>query len=91
MHTLDDINKKLEEHSKKLCKLQLDMDKIHWAPKGHGSGSPSGLLAPSNLKMIAYGVLGLLIQVLVAWFLTKRSLASSSGGAAGASGTGGSQ
>ncbi|XP_065088867.1 oxysterol-binding protein-related protein 8 isoform X2 [Ochlerotatus camptorhynchus] len=98
MHTLDDINKKLEEHSKKLCKLQLDMDKIHWAPKGHGSGSGSlsGLLAPSNLKMIAYGVLGLLIQVLVAWFLTKRSLASvaslpTSGDSAGASGTGGSQ
>nr|XP_029723369.1 oxysterol-binding protein-related protein 8 isoform X7 [Aedes albopictus] len=77
MHTLDDINKKLEEHSKKLSKLQLDMDKIHWAPKTsshHSQGA--GPLSPTTLRAIAFGVVGLLIQVLVAWFLTKRSLAS---------------
>nr|XP_029723355.1 oxysterol-binding protein-related protein 8-like isoform X5 [Aedes albopictus] len=90
MHTLDDINKKLEEHSKKLSKLQLDMDKIHWAPKTsshHSQGA--GPLSPTTLRAIAFGVVGLLIQVLVAWFLTKRSLANASGGGGGGSSTGG--
>lgn len=90
MHTLDDINKKLEEHSKKLSKLQLDMDKIHWAPKTssyHSQGG--GPLSPTTIRAIAFGVVGLLIQVLVAWFLTKRSLASASGGGGGGSSTGG--
>ncbi|EAT37534.1 AAEL010483-PA [Aedes aegypti] len=86
MHTLDDINKKLEEHSKKLSKLQLDMDKIHWAPKTHAQGE-GGILSPTSLRAIAFGVIGLLIQVLVAWFLTKRSLASGGGSAGGDSGS----
>lgn len=71
LQTLDDISKKLEEHSKKLSKLQLDMDKMHWAPK-----PKAGLLGSSNMKAIAVGVLGLLLQVFIAWYLTKRSLAS---------------
>ncbi|XP_062558065.1 oxysterol-binding protein-related protein 8 isoform X5 [Armigeres subalbatus] len=89
MHSLEDINKKLEEHSKKLSKLQLDMDKIHWAPKP--SQSQGGILSPTGLKAIAYGVIGLLIQVLVAWFLTKRSLASAGGSASGSDGGGASR
>ncbi|XP_058455547.1 oxysterol-binding protein-related protein 8 isoform X2 [Malaya genurostris] len=75
MQSLDDINRKLEEHSKKLSKLQLDMDKINWAPRLAGT-SRYGLLASSNARAIAFAVLGLLIQVFVVWFLTKRSLAS---------------
>ncbi|XP_055631289.1 uncharacterized protein LOC129771560 [Toxorhynchites rutilus septentrionalis] len=75
MLSLDDINKKLEEHSKKLSKLQLDMDKIHWAPRMN-TGRDGGLLGFSGMRAIVFAVLGLLLQVVIAWFFTKRSLAS---------------
>uniref|UniRef100_A0A182MUS2 Oxysterol-binding protein n=1 Tax=Anopheles culicifacies TaxID=139723 RepID=A0A182MUS2_9DIPT len=79
MQTLDDINKKLEEHSKKLVKLQLDMDKIHWAPPRRtqlGADGPMAFFASINVKTVVFVVVGLLIQLLVSWFLIKRSLAT---------------
>ncbi|XP_035897955.1 oxysterol-binding protein-related protein 8 isoform X2 [Anopheles stephensi] len=80
MQTLDDINKKLEEHSKKLVKLQLDMDKIHWAPPRRqqtvGADGPLAIFASLNVKTVVFVVIGLLLQMLVSWFLIKRSLAA---------------
>uniref|UniRef100_A0A4Y0AQ05 PH domain-containing protein n=1 Tax=Anopheles funestus TaxID=62324 RepID=A0A4Y0AQ05_ANOFN len=79
MQTLDDINKKLEEHSKKLVKLQLDMDKIHWAPPRRSQLSadgPMGIFTSINVRTAVFVVIGLLIQMLISWFLIKRSLAT---------------
>ncbi|XP_041788185.1 oxysterol-binding protein-related protein 8 isoform X7 [Anopheles merus] len=77
MQTLDDINKKLEEHSKKLVKLQLDMDKIHWAPPRRqqiNADGPLAFLSSINVKTLVLIVVGLLVQLLLSWFLIKRSL-----------------
>nr|XP_040218580.2 oxysterol-binding protein-related protein 8 isoform X2 [Anopheles coluzzii] len=77
MQTLDDINKKLEEHSKKLVKLQLDMDKIHWAPPRRqqiNADGPLAFLSSINVKTLMLIVVGLLVQLLLSWFLIKRSL-----------------
>uniref|UniRef100_A0A1I8JVQ0 PH domain-containing protein n=1 Tax=Anopheles quadriannulatus TaxID=34691 RepID=A0A1I8JVQ0_ANOQN len=77
MQTLDDINKKLEEHSKKLVKLQLDMDKIHWAPPRRqqiNADGPLAFLSSLNVKTLVLIVIGLLVQLLLSWFLIKRSL-----------------
>lgn len=97
IQSLDDINRKLEEHSKKLSKLQLDMDKIYWAPKGQaaggggiGGGVLGGLLSPGTVRGIAFGVLALLLQIFIAWYLTKRSLAAAAATSSSSS-SGGSQ
>ncbi|XP_040158774.1 oxysterol-binding protein-related protein 8 isoform X3 [Anopheles arabiensis] len=77
MQTLDDINKKLEEHSKKLVKLQLDMDKIHWAPPRRqqiNADGPLAFLSSINVKTLVLIIVGLLVQLLLSWFLIKRSL-----------------
>ncbi|XP_053682523.1 oxysterol-binding protein-related protein 8 isoform X2 [Sabethes cyaneus] len=72
LHSLDDINKKLEEHSKKLSKLQLDLDKITWAPRT--SSSDGGFLGSVSLRSLVFGVIGFLLQIFVVWLFTKRSL-----------------
>ncbi|EDS28222.1 oxysterol binding protein [Culex quinquefasciatus] len=91
IQSLDDINRKLEEHSKKLSKLQLDMDKIYWAPKNQGGSALGGLVSPTTLRGIAFGVLALLLQIFIAWYLTKRSLAAAAGSGSGGAGSTGSQ
>ncbi|XP_038105461.1 oxysterol-binding protein-related protein 8 isoform X3 [Culex quinquefasciatus] len=91
IQSLDDINRKLEEHSKKLSKLQLDMDKIYWAPKNQGGSALGGLVSPTTLRGIAFGVLALLLQIFIAWYLTKRSLAAATGSGSGGAGSTGSQ
>uniref|UniRef100_A0A1Q3F635 Putative oxysterol-binding protein-related protein 8 n=1 Tax=Culex tarsalis TaxID=7177 RepID=A0A1Q3F635_CULTA len=88
MQSLDEINRKLEEHSKKLSKLQLDMDKIYWAPKNQAGSGIAGLLSPATARGIAFGVLALLLQIFIAWYLTKRSLAAASAGSSGSDGAG---
>uniref|UniRef100_A0A182JBS4 Uncharacterized protein n=1 Tax=Anopheles atroparvus TaxID=41427 RepID=A0A182JBS4_ANOAO len=87
MQTLDDINKKLEEHSKKLCKLQVDMDKIHWAPpRQRATEGPFGFLSSSlRVKTIFFVVIGLLLQLLT-WYLMKRSLVATASTSAGSGG-----
>ncbi|XP_052562280.1 oxysterol-binding protein-related protein 8 isoform X7 [Culex pipiens pallens] len=91
IQSLDDINRKLEEHSKKLSKLQLDMDKIYWAPKNQGGSALGGFVSPTTLRGIAFGVLALLLQIFIAWYLTKRSLAAAAGSGSGGAGSTGSQ
>ncbi|XP_052898684.1 oxysterol-binding protein-related protein 8 isoform X2 [Anopheles moucheti] len=79
MQTLDDINKKLEEHSKKLVKLQLDMDKIHWAPPRRpqlSADGPMAIFTLINVRTVVFVVIGLLIQLLISWFLIRRTLAA---------------
>ncbi|XP_055542855.1 oxysterol-binding protein-related protein 8 isoform X2 [Wyeomyia smithii] len=89
LHTLDDINKKLEEHSKKLSKLQLDLDKITWAPRS--SYKSNGILDSVSLRTIVFGFIGLLLQVFVVWILMERSLANMAPSDAVAPSTAGSQ
>uniref|UniRef100_A0A8D8NG25 Oxysterol-binding protein-related protein 8 n=1 Tax=Culex pipiens TaxID=7175 RepID=A0A8D8NG25_CULPI len=91
IQSLDDINRKLEEHSKKLSKLQLDMDKIYWAPKNQGGSALGGFVSSTTLRGIAFGVLALLLQIFIAWYLTKRSLAAAAGSGSGGAGSTGSQ
>lgn len=90
IQSLDEINRKLEEHSKKLSKLQLDMDKIYWAPKNQTGGLGGGLLSPTIVRGIVFGILALLLQIFIAWYLTKRSLAAAATGGGGGSGSAGS-
>ncbi|XP_050085677.1 oxysterol-binding protein-related protein 8 isoform X6 [Anopheles aquasalis] len=94
MQKLDDIHKQVEEHSKKLCKLQLDIDKLRstTVSKFGRRDSETGwegrlfpFLSSVHARTVVFMVIGLVLQVLITWFLTKRSLASanSSGGSGG--------
>uniref|UniRef100_A0A2M3ZFZ3 Putative oxysterol-binding protein n=1 Tax=Anopheles braziliensis TaxID=58242 RepID=A0A2M3ZFZ3_9DIPT len=94
MQKLDDIHKQVEEHSKKLCKLQLDIDKLrsttvsNFGRRDSESGWEGRLfpfLSSVHARTAVFMVIGLVLQVLITWFLTKRSLASAnpSGGSGG--------
>ncbi|XP_035779935.1 oxysterol-binding protein-related protein 8-like isoform X1 [Anopheles albimanus] len=94
MQKLDDIHKQVEEHSKKLCKLQLDIDKLrsttvsNFGRRDSETGWEGRLfpfLSSVHVRTVVFMVIGLVLQVLITWFLTKRSLASgnSSGGSGG--------
>ncbi|XP_052868675.1 oxysterol-binding protein-related protein 8 isoform X1 [Anopheles cruzii] len=88
MQKLDDIHKQVEDHSRKLCKLQLDIDKMR--SSGTSLNQPKrwdGRLAPIfssvHVRTVVFMVVGLLLQVLITWFLTKRSLATVPGATGG--------
>ena len=65
MSTLDDMNRKLEDHSKKLSKLQLDFDKIYWAPRRHHDNN--------TIKTILYIIFGIILQTIVSWLIHRKS------------------
>uniref|UniRef100_A0A2M4A6J0 Putative oxysterol-binding protein n=2 Tax=Anopheles triannulatus TaxID=58253 RepID=A0A2M4A6J0_9DIPT len=94
MQKLDDIHKQVEEHSKKLCKLQLDIDKLrsttvsNFGRRDSETGWEGRLLpflSSVHARTVIFMVIGLILQVLITWFLTKRSIASAnaSGGSGG--------
>lgn len=63
---MDNINKKLDDNSNKLAKIQLNLDKLTWAPR-HDNAMNS-----INYKTLAYIGLGLLLHAIVTWILTRK-------------------
>uniref|UniRef100_A0A2M4CVS7 Putative oxysterol-binding protein n=1 Tax=Anopheles darlingi TaxID=43151 RepID=A0A2M4CVS7_ANODA len=96
MQKLDDIHKQVEEHSKKLCKLQLDIDKLRsttvssFGRRGSEAGWEGRLfpfLSSVHARTVVFMVIGLVLQVLITWFLTKRSIASANSSPGGSGGS----
>jgi hypothetical protein len=70
METLENMNKKLNENSMCLAKIQLNIEKIAWSPvPQHKTYSKTTNL---NYQTIAFIAIGLFINVLLTWLFTKK-------------------
>lgn len=72
--SLDTVHKMLDEHSRKLNAIQLNLDKMAFAPPkpNHGGGAPFQLRG-LNATTLFYILFGLLVHTLFMWlFLYKK-------------------
>lgn len=72
--SLEGVNKTLDEHSRKLNAIQLNLDKIAFAPpKPIGSSAMPFQLKSLNVTTLFYILFGLLVHTLFMWlFLIKK-------------------
>lgn len=62
---LDKINKRLDDNSKSLAEIRLNLDKIYWAP-------PKKDFNINNYRTLIYIGIGLLLNALVTWILNRK-------------------
>lgn len=72
--SLDSVHKTLDEHSRKLNAIQLNLDKMAFAPKQMAAGNVSPFQWRSvNATALFYILFGLLVHTLFMWlFLYKK-------------------
>lgn len=71
--SLDGVNKTLDEHSRKLNAIQLNLDKMAFAPpKPVGSSSVPFQLRSLNVTTLFYILFGLIVHTLFMWLFLIR-------------------
>lgn len=65
LDSLESINKRLEENTNKLNTLQLNLDKLYWAPKNTNNHN-------LNSRTIIFIVIGLIVHAIVTWFIIRK-------------------
>lgn len=67
LDALQNINKKLDEQTKQMAAVKLSIDKMSYAPKRESS-----INVNTNYQTILYVAIGLIIQSILTWFLSKK-------------------
>lgn len=68
--SLDTVHKTLDEHSRKLNAIQLNLDKMAFAPPPKGESSFQ--LKSLNVTTLFYILFGLLVHTLFMWLFLSR-------------------
>lgn len=66
MEAINNINKKLEEQNKKLAHIQINIDKLSFAP------TKNNVNTNTQIQSIIYIVIGLFIHSFFSWLLTRK-------------------
>lgn len=71
--SLDNVHKTLDEHSRKLTAIQLNLDKMAFAPPPKpGAGESPFQLRNLNMTTLVYILFGLLVHTLFMWLFLSR-------------------
>lgn len=70
--SLESVNKTLDEHSRKLNAIQLNLDKMAFAPPAKSTGDSPFHLRSLNVSTLFYILFGLLVHTLFMWLFLSR-------------------